>query len=411
MKKITSLLLAILILFSCIPVSVSAEEYTYCKKGDIIEFGNYPQTKVTDESLLAELDAIEKDWQSLNYYRGVGDGATDEEINSAYPSDYAKYYDFEHNNEKYRAIIFTICRPSRTHNTRTSTRMNTYEKNTVYYFKFEPIKWKVLDPDTGFVVSELILDSQPFMNKLYYDSDSKYYYTDETLSAYASKYETSSIRQWLNDDFYNTSFSLGEKSNISLSTIDNDYLNNRYDSAETEDNIFLLSAKEFLRYDTELLAEGNDYKSKSTDYAVSQGLNTSKTTVVSTKESYTGHYTLLRTASSSSLVYSIDVSGKCDDNDIYTNTTYAGIRPACKLNILKSNAPFSYKTGDIIEYGNYPQTKVTDENLISELDAIEKDWVSYNYYMGTDDTNSAENINSAHPSDYAKYCDLVYNNE
>lgn len=406
-KKITSLLLAILILFSCIPVSVSAEEYTYCKKGDIIEFGNYPQTKVTDENLLAELDAIEKNWQSLNYYMGTDDSTK----NTMFPSDYTKYYDFEYNNEKYRAIYFTMYRPSDVHGSTFRAGQYGYDLNTVYYFKYEPIKWKVLDPDTGFVVSDVLLDSQPFTNEYYYDSDTKKYYTDETLSVYANNYELSSIRKWLNDDFYNASFSSEQKSDIITSIVNNDNIEPSYSSAETEDNIFILSQKEFNKYDEELLGTDNDYKVNATDYAMCQGLP--KVTLTNTNGTYIGYSWLLRTAANNNgradTVKSIYVDGQSEN--VYIYKTNLGIRPACRLNGLKSNDTSEYKTGDIIEFGNYPQTKVTDENLLAELNAIEKDWVSYNYYMGTDDTNSAENINSAHPSDYAKYCDLVYNNE
>ena len=49
-----------------------------------------------------------------------------------------------------------------------------------------------------------------------------------------------------------------------------------------------------------------------------------------------------------------------------------------------------YKTGEIIEFGSYPQSKVTDEATIAVLTASEaatsatgNGWISYNYYIGT----------------------------
>lgn len=65
-------------------------------------------------------------------------------------------------------------------------------------------------------------------------------------------------------------------------------------------------------------------------------------------------------------------------------------------------AETTYKTGDIIEFGSYPQSKVTDSATISQLDSISKNWISYNYYSGTGDMYDGQ----MKPSDYMKYADI-----
>lgn len=42
----------------------------------------------------------------------------------------------------------------------------------------------------------------------------------------------------------------------------------------------------------------------------------------------------------------------------------------------------TYKVGDIVEFGYYPQSEVTDPSLVSALDKVSKTWVSYGYYSG-----------------------------
>ena len=59
--------------------------------------------------------------------------------------------------------------------------------------------------------------------------------------------------------------------------------------------------------------------------------------------------------------------------------------------------------GDIIELGSYPQQRVTDEALLSALDSQEKDWISYNYYSGTD----GESAGSMESGDWMKYADFT----
>ena len=91
----------------------------------------------------------------------------------------------------------------------------------------EPIKWRVLsvDGDDAFLMADKILDAQP------YDEDEK---QDVT-------WENSTLRKWLNDDFYNMAFSEYEKRAINTVTVGND---NEYD---TEDDVSLLSFNDVIK--------------------------------------------------------------------------------------------------------------------------------------------------------------------
>ena len=42
----------------------------------------------------------------------------------------------------------------------------------------------------------------------------------------------------------------------------------------------------------------------------------------------------------------------------------------------------THRVGDIVEFGSYPQSRVTDSSLVSALDGVSKTWVSYGYYSG-----------------------------
>ena len=77
MKRIFSIILAVCMLLSIAPVTMAADtaDGGY-QKGDIIEFGSYPQSKVTDDSIISALNNILTDdmWVSYGYYNRHGHG-------------------------------------------------------------------------------------------------------------------------------------------------------------------------------------------------------------------------------------------------------------------------------------------------------------------------------------------------
>lgn len=106
-----------------------------------------------------------------------------------------------------------------------------YHKTEAGYFKYEPIKWRVLQSENGeaFLLSDVILDRQP------YNENRK-----------AITWEESSLRAWLNGKFINRAFSDEEKENINITEIVNQ--DNQIYGTEggnnTSDKIFLLPLSE-----------------------------------------------------------------------------------------------------------------------------------------------------------------------
>ena len=111
----------------------------------------------------------------------------------------------------------------------------------------KPIKWIVMKNEGNQVLllSKYVLDAKPYKEEL----------EDVT-------WETSDIRQWLNNEFYTTAFNKTEKAKIQTSLIKNEY-------NDTEDKVFLLSEKEaetLFSNDDERIATPTGYAEKSGVY-------------------------------------------------------------------------------------------------------------------------------------------------
>ena len=374
-KSLLALTLALIMVLGVAPLSelagvdwarlfapkAEAEGKTY-KVGDIIEFGSYPQSKVTDSSLVSALDGVSKNWVSYGYYSGDGRG------DSMKPGDWMKYADFIYNGTKYRAVNFSQYRQECTYYSSSSGWTyqddNGYTPNDIYYFKYEPLKWRVLDPSTGLVLCESIIDSQAYSNTIYsYGKDPYYnqsthwqsaYWNDAEHTHYANDYATSSIRAWLNDDFYNTAFSSSQKASILTSELDNKaYTTSRskFDSETTYDKVFLLSWSEM--QNTAYGFPANERPSsarqaKGTDYAKCQGLRVGSANECSSQRLRSAGY------------YSYYTCNVDSDGDLINgwnvDFTRDGVRPALKISNLASgtfesggseagsNAPFNQPT-------------------------------------------------------------------
>ncbi|MBR3619973.1 MAG: hypothetical protein IKN56_00580, partial [Clostridia bacterium] len=213
MKRLLIILLSLALIAGSLSIigTVSAAtetEQTY-SVGDIIEYGTYPQSRVTDGETLELLNSLVPDfgeWISYNYYTGSGE-ATDD--GSMQPGDYMKYIDITQGEEKYRAVIFTDYRPKTTGSSHRAGDAfqddNGYYTDTIYWFLFEPLKWRVLDPGSGLVFCASAVDSQAFNNYSLLAEGGYFGNADKTY--YSNDYANSSIRFWLNNSFINTAFS------------------------------------------------------------------------------------------------------------------------------------------------------------------------------------------------------------
>ncbi|MCR5322030.1 MAG: DUF6273 domain-containing protein [Lachnospiraceae bacterium] len=148
----------------------------------------------------------------------------------------------------------------------------------------EPIEWIVLSNDGKelFVMSKYALDCQ------YYD---EYRDAEEhTLGIWGVTWAECTLRKWLNDDFYNASFSDVEKKQIKTTTVNNKINPVYYDfwsiqgqenlGIDTEDKVFLLSLEDMVNT---AYGFSSDYNQRdlarrcaATEYAMARGVMSSK---------------------------------------------------------------------------------------------------------------------------------------
>ena len=365
MKKLLSLILVAVMLLTAVPLAF-AEGNTY-QVGDIIQFGSYPQSDVKDKTLIAELNALAPawdNWTSYDYYNGSGSYGTMKQ------GDWMRYVDIEHDGNLYRGVKISSYRPYNVlYNSSSGNEHqvdNGYGPNGVHWFKFESIDWRVLDPSTGLVMCETIIDSQPYSTTIYFNSSasSRYaYFSDSSYENYASDYETSSIRQWLNNDFYNTAFTDSEKKEISTTTLNNDgyYTSTgttgyeELDSKETKDKIFLLSYNEVRNssfgFNSDPWIDDIARLAKGSDYARCQGLYVDR----KSNGNSNGNYDWLLRSSGNNSRYCCYVSSSGYSSNGYCQVYFTcyGIRPAlrlCKHNHIPTITPSSCTTKGYTTY-------------------------------------------------------------
>ena len=383
--------------------------------GTVINFGSYPQSKVTDSATISALDSVTKNWKSYNYYSGTGK-SDDGNMKS---SDYMKYADFKYDGNKYRAVMFSVYRPDRTGYASSTSNSyqddNGYYIGNTYYFKYEPLKWRVLDADTGLIFCDSIIDSQPYNNYIL-KADGKYW-GDNSQTYYASNWEYSSLREWLNNDLYNTAFSETQQNRIKMLTRENVSTHgNRYDSNLTSDKITLLSYNDVLNTSYGFSSSYGTYDTakqlKSTDYAQCQGCWTSMAS------SYSGtSQWRLRSPSDYGNSAAVGCDGWTHHSYGGVDCTDMGIVPALNLSVFSSASDGTGSndsvftgteaTGTIINFGSYPQSRVNDTVTINNLDGVTKNWKSYNYYSGTGSLLDGTMTSS----DYMLYADFLYGGE
>ena len=417
MKRIFTVVLAVCMLLSIAPVTMAADtaDGGY-QKGDIIEFGSYPQSKVTNPRIISALDGFLTDdvWVSYDYYIG-----TDTEYDGKMTaSDYMKYADLELNGEKYRAVRFSQYRPTVTSDVSSEATSvqdnNGYELNTTYFFKYEPLTWTILDPEEGYVMSNIAIDAQAYENFSYYDPDSfdsasgPMVYNGKDCKYLANDWSKCSLREWLNRDFFNTAFTAEEKAQIGKTYLNNNNsFNSSLDGAGTFDKIFTISFYDAINSDYGFDEDGSRSDlarvRPATDYAMCQGAE-----VVS----YTGgnipYWWLRTTGLYGAFAFGVAPGGwivSSGGGYYNVNRTDMGVVPAFKFN---PKTPTLAK-GSKIEFGSYPQSEVTDADEVAKLEADSENylWVSYKYYSGTGNSTDGE----MEPGDFMLYKDFYSGGE
>lgn len=188
-----------------VPTDTEPEETTvpepiekqYVREGEYIYFGEYPQT------LKAASVTVSGVANANGYYLG-SDGAYYAKVTAA---------------------------PSKSGYTFSTGDAVT--AGSTYYFKVEPIRWRVLSEDgkKAFLLCDSIIDCLAFD------------------AGESNNYMTSDVRAWLNNQFCNAVFTELQQSVILTTTVDNSGAstgkdNNKYACADTLDKLFLLSVVE-----------------------------------------------------------------------------------------------------------------------------------------------------------------------
>ena len=264
---------------------------------ETISYGLYPQTNINDSALISALNALTKpDTNGYYFYE------------NAY---YAKlsatpYYGSNYNFDNDTAIV----------------------SGNIYWFKCEPITWTILTDDYDgdgmhidfYLLSNVLLDAHR------YDDNS-------------NNYENSEIRSFLNKDFYNLAFALGD-SYIQTTTVDNSASTtnsspNPYACNNTQDKVFLPSYQDYINSSYGFETSSSYYTEtrycKPTDWARARGANCYNEIgsfhyngcYWTRSPYYNGYYDTSDTA------WLVDVLGNLNYNPV--ESTYASVRPAIKI--------------------------------------------------------------------------------
>ena len=228
-----------------------------------------------------------------------------------------------------------------------SNSANQYNWNdnysTYHYFKYEPIKWRVLEVSNGQVLllADKVLDNQEY-NK----------------NCANVTWETSSIRSWLNgqgalfnqpgidytrNNFINTAFSENEQKNILVTNVinDNNIDNGTAGGNDTFDRIFLLAESQIYTEKKGFAVKYNVYdearRSQCSSYAFAMGC------LKATETPYKGNVKWWLRSPGIRRSYAAEVynPGWVSKSGIYVNNNNVGVRPALHLNLSSSNL-YSY---------------------------------------------------------------------
>ena len=257
--------------------------------GEYILFGQYPQTiKAADVSIISTTPDTD------GYYRG-SDG---ERYAKVVADPYNSGYTFSNNSSVIDGIT--------------------------YYFKVEPIRWRILSESDG---NAFILCDSIIANKAYDAGNNN-----------NNNYANSDIRAWLNDEFYKTAFGALQQAIIQTTEVDNSvlstgYASNPYACENTFDKVFLLSyhvvthrnygfANDPSAYDAARLMLTSDFSRATGAY-------------MSTESSYYGNgWWWLRSPSGngSNIARGVYSYGRAYGND-FVNYAYNGVVPALNLTL------------------------------------------------------------------------------
>lgn len=194
----------------------------YTREGNYIYFGYWPQTLERDETVIAK----------LNEMAGTPPLPRDKENPYNWESHEGTTYMWQkiviYNGTKYLGVQMNDYRASGVYSLRSYVMDNGYFTFEVYWFKYEPIKWRILTTsgNSAYIMSDIALDSfsiQPnrkseMRDDLFAEYNNSTGVPDGT---YANNWEYCFLRRWLNETFYNEVFNKLQKEIIQTTHLDN----------------------------------------------------------------------------------------------------------------------------------------------------------------------------------------------
>ncbi len=257
---------------------------------NVVTYGLYPQTYVSDKTLISSLNKLTTTGSNGWYlYNG-----------SYYAKKIAEPYPYN---------------SSREFNDGTGI-----VSGTQYWFKCDPIEWNILSSSDGTysLVSSVLLDTHRFNDDVREGTEGGYY---------ANNYANSEIRSWLNNDFYNSAFALDD-SLIQTVTVDNSAATtssstNQYACDNTEDKVYLLSYQDYESAD--YFADDAARQCKVTDWA--------KANYASYYSGNGDYWTRSPASYDSNNAWSVNFYGNLYSHHIYVNLSGICVRPAITIKV------------------------------------------------------------------------------
>lgn len=231
--------------------NVQTKTSPYCRNGNELLIGSYPQSNVTDEDTLAWLAKFEFDMQSyFNSFKLNTLGAKPPLVEGWTDSDENYWYkDVEYNGKKYRGLFVVRSRDKSYRQKQAGYAPSIIDemKNLdgdvkIHWFNYDPIKWSVVDEGNGeaFLVCKTKLETMKFGD---------------------NRWAQSPIKDYLNDTIYNIIFNDTQKAIVLQSTVANDIKSmggygvghEDFATQATNDYLFLLSYEELNLYKSKFI--------------------------------------------------------------------------------------------------------------------------------------------------------------
>lgn len=275
----------------------------YTREGKYIYFGYWPQTLERDENVVAKLNEIAgtppfpRDNKGNPYNWESHEGTT-----------YMWQKIVIYNGTKYLGVQMNEYRASGIDALYDKITKNGYYRLNVYWFKYEPIKWRILTTsgNSAFIMSDIALDFFSMQPDRKSENRDGLYATYNNSTGvpdgtYANNWEYSFIRRWLNETFYNEVFNDLQKEIIQTTRLDNTARScnpneypkyygyaenagkNKYadQCKDTDDKIFLLSLRDITTteygFKKDVLAEDSARNLKASDFAKFHGVSMGNT--------------------------------------------------------------------------------------------------------------------------------------